>query len=85
MSDIRQLDADPAIDTESVRRVFADVLGGEIVDDSSFLAQGGDSFHAVLVVERIEELWKIEAEFTAVLQSTPAELAAELSASRRPS
>ncbi|MDQ0582410.1 acyl carrier protein [Streptomyces cacaoi] len=82
---MKQLDAIPAIDAESIRLVFADVLGGEISDDSSFLAQGGDSFHAVLVVERIEELWEIEADFTAVLQSTPAELAEALRAARRPS
>ncbi|MFE6824931.1 acyl carrier protein [Streptomyces sp. NPDC057690] len=82
---MKQLDAIPAIDAESIRLVFAEVLGGEISDDSSFLAQGGDSFHAVLVVERIEELWKIEADFTAVLQSTPAELAEALSAAPRPS
>lgn len=78
-----QIEEIPRIDAESVRGIFADVLGSEIADDSTFLAQGGDSFHAVLVVERIEELWGIEADFTGVLRSTPAELAAALDAAPR--
>jgi hypothetical protein len=80
-----QLDVTPGINTESVRILLSDILGTEIPDDSTFLAQGGDSFHAVLVVERVEELWGIEADFTAVLRSTPAELAAVLNAAPRSS
>ncbi|MEU6510072.1 phosphopantetheine-binding protein [Streptomyces sp. NPDC046942] len=82
---MNRLDVTSEIDAESVRLLLADVLGTEIADDSTFLAQGGDSFHAVLVVERVEELWGIEADFTAVLQSTPAELAAVLGAAPRSS
>ncbi|WBO64883.1 phosphopantetheine-binding protein [Streptomyces camelliae] len=80
---MNRLDVTSEIDAESVRLLLADILGTEIADDSTFLAQGGDSFHAVLVVERVEELWGIEADFTAVLQSTPAELAAVLGAAPR--
>ncbi|WP_327351863.1 acyl carrier protein [Streptomyces sp. NBC_01304] len=65
----------PALDPENVLRIVAEVLGGEAVADASFVAQGGDSFHAVLVVARIEETWQIEADFTDVLQLTPAQLA----------
>ncbi|MFI2202810.1 acyl carrier protein [Streptomyces sp. NPDC020192] len=82
---MNRLDVTSEIGTESIRLLLADILDTEIADDSSFLAQGGDSFHAVLVVERIEELWGIEVDFTAVLQSTPAELAAALGAAPRPS
>ncbi|WP_225824763.1 phosphopantetheine-binding protein [Streptomyces naphthomycinicus] len=77
---MNQLGITPEITTESVRQLFADVLGTEIRADLSFLAQGGDSFHAVLVVDHVEQLWGIEADFTAVLQSTPAELALLLGA-----
>ncbi|WP_078652688.1 phosphopantetheine-binding protein [Streptomyces sp. NRRL F-525] len=80
---MNQLDVTHGIDTESVRVLLADILGAEILDDSTFLAQGGDSFQAVLVVERVEELWGIEADFTVVLRSTPVELAAALNAAPR--
>ncbi|MCX4972728.1 MULTISPECIES: phosphopantetheine-binding protein [unclassified Streptomyces] len=78
-----QIDEVSRIDAESVRRIFADVLGVEIREDSSFLAQGGDSFHAVLVVARIEDDWGLEADFTDVLQSTPGELARALATAPR--
>ncbi|MFF7980011.1 phosphopantetheine-binding protein [Streptomyces sp. NPDC007901] len=78
-----QLDASQGITKKSVRLLLADILGTEILDDLTFLAQGGDSYHAVLVVERVSELWGIEADFTTVLRSTPAELAAALSAAPR--
>ena len=82
---MKQLDVTPEITTENVRLLFADILGIEILDDLTFLAQGGDSFHAVMVVDRIEQHWGIEADFTAVLQSTPVELAALLGAAARAS
>ncbi|WP_175647507.1 phosphopantetheine-binding protein [Streptomyces cyaneochromogenes] len=82
---MNRLDAAQEITTESVRLLLADILGTEIFDDLTFLSQGGDSYHAVLVVERVEELWGIEADFTAVLRSTPGELAEALGAATRPS
>ena len=54
-----------------VRSVVADVLGTDVPGDGSFVAHGGDSFHAVLIVARIEEIWGVEVDFLDVLQSTP--------------
>lgn len=78
-----QAEERPVIDAEGTRRLLAEVLGGDVRDDASFIAQGGDSFHAVLAVGRIEETWQVEVDFTDVLQSTPAELAALLAAAPR--
>ncbi|MFD4502453.1 phosphopantetheine-binding protein [Streptomyces sp. NPDC058457] len=77
------LDVTREITAESIRRLLAEILGTEIHDDLTFLAQGGDSFHAVLVVERVAEVWGIEADFTAVLRSTPVELAEVLGTAPR--
>ncbi len=78
-----QFDGMPRLGTENVVRILAGVLGSEVRADASFVAQGGDSYHAVLAIAQIEESWGIEADFTDVLQLTPAELAAVLADARQ--
>lgn len=62
----------------AVRAIISEALGADVPADGSFIAHGGDSFHAVLVVARIEELWGLEVDFLDVLRSTPDELAGRI-------
>jgi acyl carrier protein len=62
-------------DLVAVQALLADVLGVDVPEGGSFIGHGGDSFHAVLVVARIEEEWGVEVDFIDVLDSTPEALA----------
>lgn len=54
-----------------IRALVTDILGVEVPGEGSFIGHGGDSFHAVVIVSRIEEQWGVEVEFLDVLNSTP--------------
>ncbi|MFD4789038.1 acyl carrier protein [Streptomyces sp. NPDC058459] len=64
------------VDVADIRALVADVLDTDVPGDGSFIGHGGDSFHAVVIVARIEERWGVEVDFLDVLDSTPDSLAA---------
>jgi acyl carrier protein len=68
------------VDPGAVQALVAEALGEAVPEDGSFIGHGGDSFHAVVVVSRIEEEWGVEIDFLEVLDSTPASLADAVSA-----
>jgi hypothetical protein len=61
---------------------MAEILGTPVPAEGSFIAHGGDSFLAVVLMGRIQEEWGVEADFLAVLESTPESLARSVSAAR---
>ncbi|MCH0538339.1 acyl carrier protein [Streptomyces sp. MUM 203J] len=65
-----------------IRALVSEALGADVPGDGSFLGHGGDSFHAVLVVSRIEERWGVEVDFLDVLESTPDTLTETVNAAR---
>ncbi|MER5889844.1 acyl carrier protein [Streptomyces sp. NPDC001941] len=65
-----------------IRALFTELLGADVPGDGSFIGHGGDSFHAVVVVSRIEERWGVEVDFLDVLDSTPDTLTATVNTAR---
>lgn len=70
------------VDAAAVRAMVAEALGVDVPGDGSFIGHGGDSFHAVTLIARIEEEWGVELDFLAVLDSTPDSLADAVNAAR---
>ncbi len=70
------------VDVAEIRALVNEVLGTDVPGDGSFIGHGGDSFHAVVIVARIEERWGVEVDFLAVLDSTPDTLATAVNTAR---
>jgi hypothetical protein len=72
------MDARPSFDTTAVvRRLWTEVLGEDADPDAAFLAAGGDSFRAVLLVGRLAECCDVDIDYLDVLEATSAESLAE--------
>jgi hypothetical protein len=49
--------------------LWREVLGGNVNPSISFIANGGDSFQAVLVSVRAFELWHVDLDYLDVLEA----------------
>ncbi|WP_189078086.1 phosphopantetheine-binding protein [Mangrovihabitans endophyticus] len=58
--------------------MISELLGVDVPDDGTFIGHGGDSFHAVVLIARIYEQWKVELDLVTVLNSTPGGLSRTL-------
>jgi hypothetical protein len=64
------LHADPAARGRRLRELWVETLGPDADPETGFLDNGGDSFTAVLLVNRIAEETGWEADYLDVLEAT---------------